>query len=510
MEIHAEKKLSSTGEGLTTGLGNIHIQHGDKKLLWSGSAYDRVSIDDPERIFLHINQYWATLPKKIQGDIFSVYQQIDECFESCFDPNHLHEELVKKVRALYGLIDLDDLWHWLNFHAEVRFPPNLKDNYGEDDVRERTYLRSDYSGLVFLAVALRPIVPVWGEYIRRIRSQAGSVYKEYAAMKLLSTTKLIRTEAVQRLRVYVEHSELDNANTMPAVLSGLGSTELPEWLLSLAVVRRLSICEVSSSDEKGSIISNIYNFLQTTVTSLDRKFYSRVTEKHRHMKEGDEEDKASRVESYKVKQEVPDGELVALNVYTEQMADMTRVIDPDTPIELMEMCYDRIKENETIEIREHHLTLSKWVTAKALSARGIPFLTKPALLRVMTVTQAILWHWQFYDLAALTTAQPIERDDMLLSEGRPLIPRDLVQRLSEIYPHYQQKGSRKRVRDRQANVGCIAVDELTTTMTGRDWHLGGPDELIQKTSAQGVRRTSVPGDLKAQLARLIITLAERE
>lgn len=496
------------------GLSSILISHGREDSLWNASTYDRTSFKEVDNIFKDINAYWAKLPETRQAAIWRIYQDVFEVLANINDPNRLHAKLVGLVKDLYDQHPIDEVSHYRKYYAEIRYPTNLKDEYALGDPPERTYLRGDYMGLVDLAIMLRPMVPIWGEYIRRIRTEAGSNFKEKMAMGLLARASIMTSEPMVRLHEYVESNIQYEQAPASAVLKSLGTVEMGDWLLALTIVRRVSIGEISSDEANSSIISNVYGFIVSTLNSMDRKFGNKVTEKHR-TNDPIEEDNASLIETYKVKQEVSDGDLAVLSIHTEHYVQMAQRIEPNVPVELIEVCAQATLPLMEMEIASHHLTLCQWVMAPVVPARGVPNLNKPALLRVMAATQAILWHWGFAELAALVTATPnIRGSDTVVGgiESRNRIHRDLVEKLAELYPHYQQMGGRGRqnqenkgARDRQVNVACRAIEALAKEITKQDWTINCDERLVRETnSINGTRRLPAPPDIKNQLARLLV------
>src|SRR5690606_22049939 len=97
-------------------------------------------------------------------------------------------------------------------------------DYG-DKPQARTYLRDDYRELVIFALALRPMVPIWGEYIRTSGDIAGNVYKEYAAMRLMINSWPSKCKPRERLLEYLENLIPRDPKNNSAIWSGLGTTE---------------------------------------------------------------------------------------------------------------------------------------------------------------------------------------------------------------------------------------------------------------------------------------------
>ncbi|MNL27113.1 hypothetical protein D3C87_1486810 [compost metagenome] len=215
----------------------------------------------------------------------------------------------------------------------------------------------------------------------------------------------------------------------------------------------------------------------------------------------------SSAENYKIKQEVSNGDIVMLSVYTENFQAMARKVDPTVPLELVDGFVGIVTQMTGMRIEQHHMTLCQWVMSKSLSARAIPSLSKPALLRTMGVTQALLWHWGFKELSALMSAQPVIFDEeyaMGTGDYRARVSREHVAALMERCPYSQRQGG-KQQSDRQNNVAIRAINLLVAEMSKSYWSLNLPRELLPEVQRFIVNGDMiVPAEIKNQLARLIL------
>ena len=497
------------------------IEHEGKELKWNISAYaktsERAAAVDIRHMFDEINAYWLTMPSERLDAIWTIYCQIRNEMNSVIDFTKLNKRLRDMIGHLYQHIDLDHILHWMLFHSNVRIPGNLKDEYGLKDPPERTYLRTDYHKLAALAIALRPMVPIWGEYIIISKQDAGPSWKEFLALSLLYNTYLNDCEAMQKLRAFVQYtveSNMQPGSVMTAVIGGLSTSETATWVLSTTVVRRLAVGEVSAPNDTSTVITNTYNYINNTWRSGDRKlgkqFGGKLSEKKPYADGTADEDKTSHIENYKVKQPVSDGDLVILSIYTERVFDMANKIDPEIPPHYVQACLDYAENLMNKPIPMELAPLTQWTLSKCLTPRGVPLLPKPAMIRAMAVSQAALWHWGFYDLAALVTASRKEIDENIYisgNEGRNRIPRELQPELEILYP-YSRPSRAKQESTRKLNVAFIAIDAVTEIICNHDWYINAPEALLKMCSNGGdSRRMSVPVDIRTQLAKLVIKLA---
>lgn len=485
------------------------VVHGKARIEFNASAFDQRIKQPADRnsVFKEINAFWSYLPADKQQKIFDLYAEIYEIFENVNDPRRLHMKLLKPVAQLLEQHNLDDIGYWVNTRTRIKPPPCMKVDFDPNDTRDMTYLRQDYEQLVYLTIALRCMMPIWGQYIVSGKSEYGNEYKEYRAMGLIANSdSILMTNPMKRLERYIEASINSNKNRAPttsSILGGLGTAELPYWVLAQVLIR-LVMAEITDCDDNNHLVKHVYH------ASMNRKFIKPVKEKRKDYDGGDE-DNSSIAENYKVKQVISDGDITVLQHYTENINVMARQIDDTLDPQQVELCYLALKSVEDKEVHPQSLVFPQWIIKPALPPRSIPSLSKVSLIRVMAVTQAALWHWGFPELACLVGAQPYTGDDdqfFGMAESKARIPKALLTRLVELYPYYRK--DQRQMTERQGCPAYQAIERITKDITVKDWKVYCPDALkeIAKVSRGGVKVS--PPDLRAQLAELVILVAERE
>ena len=489
----------------------IYTEHKGQKIEWNASEYEKGNSKTAETVFRHINEFFASLPEEKQDGIWNCYVDIKETFDSVFDAKRLHTFLTEIITKLYTHISLEQMSLWINFKSDILIPIGIKDACDITDPPDRTYVKKDYADLILLSLALRPIVPIWSEYNSRVKSLIGNHFKEYQSLALLMNTELFHHTSMEKLRVYVEATSAvitdtaGDGNSIAAIIGGLGTTELPDWLLALSVVRRVAIADLDANSETGTIIANVYKYVSNSIKSLDKRFKGTI--KNKETSKGDDEDNASVIEGYKVKQEQSDGDLVTLSVFTDRIEDITQRLQPDLDPIMLNDCLYSIQQLNDLDVHQHQITLTQWVIHPIIPARGVPYLNKQALLKVMAISQAVLWHRGFNDLAKLITARPVEfEEDVILGgfEARSLIPKELMDELIRLYPYFP-KLQNKQQGDRKSNPASKAIDIITKDLVREQWMLTGPQALTL-----GEKRLITPADIKAQLAKFIIDRIKRK
>lgn len=499
----------------------VILRRGDqsgRELVWDVALYEKTRYADVVDIFKEINGFWEYLGHERCEDIWNVFQMIHTTLHSNMEFVKQTRQLVQLTSDLYDLFTLDELKRWMTLYDHVRVPPDVKEKYGPEDIQARTYLREDYVDLAVLAVALRPMVPIWGEYIFRTKEENTRNFKELAAFRLLSKSKLIVCTPMVRLRRYVEATLENEAPTAAPILSGMGSAERPEWIQAMTVIRRVAPGDLSTSDDKGNLIKNIHTFVQGTIKDTDRKFGGSIREKYAAM--GDkEDDSTSFFELVKVKQQVSIGEAAIYNAYAGDygglpngewgILNLAHHIDPTIDTMKLELCIRNAQRLQDIEVHTHALVIVQWVVNKAMPAQSVMLLDKPALLSLYGVVQALLWHWGMVELAILITAG-INPDDQnrQIMESRSRIPAELVMKLNEIYPYEENTG---RTRGQVKNVGVKSIQLLAKELSVPKWLVRAPSELLEECPLVEVRhnRMVTPFNILEHLARLIIKINGR-
>ena len=181
-------KLVIRNTELLSNSTKIAVCHNDEEVIWNIGLLDKGFVNNEYDVFEHINAYWVLLEKQnkqIVDKIFNLYKQIRIMFDETWDRNQLTQQLYQLVADLLDQHDLSDVQHWVLFHSDILFPDAtiLKTDYvtspDRPGTREQTYLKEDYVKLISMAVVLRTMIPIWGEFIGRTRSEAGTTFKEY-------------------------------------------------------------------------------------------------------------------------------------------------------------------------------------------------------------------------------------------------------------------------------------------------------------------------------------------
>jgi hypothetical protein len=494
-------------------LRELVVSHAHESSSWNVEMYSRTTLQNANTLFDNLNGYFASLTLEKQETLWKCYQSILESMESISEPTRLHAYIQENVKTIYEILSFEELKRWTLLHGVVNMPVDLKLAHLPTDselTQRLTYLRDDYYDLAIFSALLKALLPIFGECFRRVGKEVRSKFKEHYAFSLLSKSAVLKLPAFYRLRDYVEAKTQNEERKNPAgyrknsaIFGGLGTAELPDWLLAKALVRRVAVHEETIGD---NVVANVYHTIDQQISSLDKTFNGRVNEKKLYSGQTDE-DNVSIVENYKVKQEISDGDLCVLSVYTDHPETVANHVDPSCNLYYLELCVSAAIKQTQLVIGEHHLTLAQWVLASAIPPRGIPALNKPTLLKALGVTQALLWHWGFKELALLMLANPTPTEHFSVSVPTSRLSKRAIDTFTELYPHYQLPSSAS-TGIRVTNVACRAIDLLASSLIQSDWIPGGPSELLVELKLSFGEVWVVSAEIRQELAELVFKLNE--
>lgn len=479
-------------------------ESGNESLPWPIVIFEKTNLRTVVDAFGKINQYWAWLPLERRLKIWGAYREIWMIFQEISSTpdvlrggamtrstlGQLIESCAPIVKELYDQMPMAELERWVELHGQIKHPDTLKDELdAEDTVPDKTYLKSDYRGLVVLTIALRPMVPIWGWFLSLIQKETKTTYKEYKAMGLLSQTSMITSQPVLRLKRYIEatigSSPSWDDKMAAAILDGLSSADLPDWILGLVMVRRMALGEVDAGDTRGSIISNIYSFIFYTLRELDKKFGG-VKEKNPQKGDDDPMQDQSRLEAYNKAEDLPAGDRAGFGVYAEKPLALARHMEPDIPEDLVEICVKHAHLQDIRPIEEAQMQLMSWVLCAGRHGKGLPsqamdYITKRngALLNCMGVTQALLLHWELPLLAAVVTAAPMCMEEGVMTDtmGLAKITPRYMEQLQKLYPYTLPEGGTK------GNPAVVQIQRQVSLLNEVPWVCTMPEVLLKRYPA---------------------------
>lgn len=497
------------------GISMLRLEHGDESLMLSAGSYYSAAIINRETLFKETNDFIATLPMVQQDRLWELYTRSAELLmsEEIRASFLVRGEIETIVKELYTIVTYPALRSFVD-RAGLQVPPDVSDKFEEHNEfgrnyrRSRTYIRSDYMDMVSMALGLRFIVPIWGMYIQNVSSINGNGYKESEAVKLIELAGLDQWPPYQRMVEYIEAS-VDNDISMTMVMAGLSSEEVPRHLMSMALVRKISIGPLSTSIEQNSLARILFNYVTGTAIRMDGRFQSVtgvVQAKRRRSMDMSDEDNSSVWDDYSQSTDISEGDRQVIEVYTEGVEHILARMAADLPIGRVEQCISICSRHDTRPIEPFQKALVFWVI-RTISPEARELLQKLTHFRLMGIAQAILDHWGFHELAVLVSAEQFidsDGESFMPMETRNKITRQQAEVLDKQYPYYRQETKRQEP-GKRSNVAVIAIDMVVDWMSGKAWKPHAPRDIIEKIPMLSqTGHMYISGDIKRQLADMII------
>lgn len=488
-------------------LANIFVNHNGEVITFNQDSFFKSAQKDHQGTFDELNGYIATYLTAAQQDqMFSVYKRIRYILDTEQPtPKVLLPLLQPLVAELYSLVNINDVNLYMYNNNLTHIPAVIPDvvSQTKEYSNKTTYVKSDYVKLVNLAVLLHLMAPVIADYVNAVGEVTGKLFKESAALSLFNYASIMHSEEMRKVKDYVEAHCDKKPVPLSATLGGLSEENFPSWMLANVIARRLCINHVRRGDDSGHLVAQIYMHIQFNI-KLDGKFGGGVMAKNgRHMA-GDDEQEKPVIESYKTKQEIYETDI---QICEDGYADpwfAAKFCDPTLPRETFDMCLKAIPKHWNFELTDHALMLMQWVNAKFTTPKAIEYFGYSVDMVVLAITQAVLWHKGFPQLAAIAGTYPAEvMNDELPVPQLPL-PQNTKAELERMYNIQLDKRQ-------STNDGLVhrTIEMFTRSVMVGTYKVVGPDQLLAASGVVDFERfLAIPNTLNFLIADLIRHVAQ--
>jgi hypothetical protein len=514
------------------------VEHADEKTYWDVvPSHTKVLREADVDVCEHINMYWAQLDLSVQQQIFEIYNQIQARYEQIYEPEPLIEALRPLIKKLYDLHKLSSIEAWMKYKtgefyiSPVKFKPDFVLDDMSNNTREKTYTQTDYFHLIALALALRPMIPIWGEFIKRTQRDTGTQFKEFFAYLLLTSTEIPTSIAVGKLLVYLEgqikNDDKSKAREWIQSVDGLGTEYFHTWLLAGLLITRICVGDVRGSENQIDLAVSSYKYITLRVQSMTSGTgaFDPIREKKFQTSndDGREEQATSPLEAFKIKEDLPYGAVAPYKHFLSQWRRVAVKAYAHIDMALLELLVEERLKLRGEKIWDCQVTLAQWTLARVMSPRALgyfkpddfnphyPAAAMPRDVRLaIAIAQTILWQRGHQKLAALMTASANTIDGVMQNSGLGTptrIPPELQQKLIELYP-YETITARREKTKPPARV-FQAIESMVGQFS-RDWILRLPDSMtVQLVGNTSSRRYACPPDIRVLLAKLVYDVGSR-
>ncbi|MCK9234860.1 MAG: hypothetical protein M0R77_00920 [Gammaproteobacteria bacterium] len=520
-----EKSLRIIQKSPTT----VSTYFNDKELIWDVSVFNNTSHRNNEfDIFEQINQYWLTKPISFQEEVFKYYEKIHSVFQFGGTIEDLTLELGPYMKGIIKLHNPDEIAVWSQISARLYVSSSLMSEYADNGnegasrfvqvgTRNKTYLKRDYTKLLGLAISIRALVPIFGEFIFQTGASAGVNFKEYRAGKLLEGTTLETCEAYEKLRLYVNDIAGTDKQKSSPILDGISSEEFPVWILYMIIIRRLTVGNLKGDPNQPNshLVTYIHFYLNQRLLGYENNFSSgKVRDKDVGSANADDESKLSVLETYKTPTEHSPGDYEQMAFYANNIEWCINTLCPGLDMKI----YEQAKEASAFMLGPVPFYKAQSVIVQNLIG---PYLAPDVLehiqripsLGLYNVVQAMLWQYGYKDLASfITTTTKQEHEGLSGSThtARMNIPRVMSDMIRDLYPHLKRTSSRS-VNSKIEPTPLTTIKNIVEHMSVGNWrsniHEAWLNELDLSAISPSRRRDwRIPPDIRIQLAKLFIQI----
>jgi hypothetical protein len=506
----------TVNETTANGIKLCGANHLGEELIIPTNGYSATKIAHAAHMWDECNAFMATLPEEDQDKLFQLYKSAHTTITDAFDIDETQHALSLVVTDIFNIITEKDILQFITRPGNLVFPPDLKTDYDTkdtwaDNYEERTYLKPEYTHLVSLTMGFRFLVPIWGHYLQLTSLHSGNDFKEETAAYLIDNSRIVTWQGYERLLRYIQYTAGEIGSSLSLVMSGLSSTEIPNYLASLTIVRRLSTTPITYRSDSDHIVKTIYNFVRQTTDRLNKGLSAKVDAK-RPRGELFEDDNSSVLDKHRQSQDVSDGILMIAEIYTENPRTMVEKLLPDKVSDkLLKDCITRanklVAENPEY-ITDMHLSITAWMFKGTISPDSFRTLSvSGAQPRCIGVAQAVLIESGFERLGMLLTAAPVCLDthpEYVTAYANNRITKKIANALGSLYPYYR-RSTRKVDQDKVVNIATVAIDTIVETLNQYGWR--SPTKWEKRYDAYLSGEQLIVGpDIKNELGRLILFL----
>lgn len=500
----------------TTASPEIKISHKDLSLTFNAQCFTRNAFQQGFDIFTQINQLWESnvfTPEQIDR-IFQIYSDISVIYSTVWRRDELIKSITDKTTQLLDMFDFEKVYDWVMLKSDCAIPEKFEREYihsvDNRGTREQTYIRSDYTKLITMALIFRSMIPVWGQFIFQTRTESGTTYKEYHAFQLIKNAKIKLTDPFEKLQVFIDRTIGEERNSM--IIDGVGSEEFVTWITALVFLRRLCVGDIRGLDPKANIVTYIHRFVFQRMRGSDTPAENMVKEKSYIDSGTDMEAKLSSLERYKIKHDIATGEIEEMDYVMSNLYPIAYRLSGNMTDDLFNSCILSAQQLKRHRILDPQINLMRWVLKPVISPKGLLYLEENILVNAIGVAQAVLWARKHHYLSMLVSSYVnlIEGETHLSgTDSRQRVSKEDQALIDQLYPYAKIVGG-KKTGQRPINLAMRTIDNLTDDLSKFTWTMTADNIFIEQTFGHAIsKRIHIPSDIRIKLAKLVIEIGQR-
>jgi hypothetical protein len=486
----------------------VNISHNGENITFTVSAYDRKTVTNTHGLFRELNNYVRTLPRDVQDSLFEYYKEMKISIDDTYDATTLSSRLKQIITRFYSIVDYGAILDYTKLCVErgesnpngetvILLPPNPQIELGPNDRAELTYLKHQIIELIAFGIYVRFMLPIWGSYMDVVSKQVGNSYKEYSAFSLLKNTQATELDAFEKLKKYAVFLLEPELNKAIAVYDGAGSFDIYDIIVTQAIVRRLNLNNLSSSELSGFVISYIYNYIRTIPKTINRYFGGPVRDNKNSFKE-DKDDGV--LDLLRARDKVVPGEMKIQEIGLWDCKLAARQIYPNSDDNIVEAFEKAMLSNSRFCRENFQFAITMMFINRIMEGPCLDYIEfETYYKRAVVVTQSIVYQMGYPLIAALLSANRLEGVPPLLNGAITKLPKELNLALLAKYSHYQE--DIRDENDMKVNKGLVKeIEAMVDEFIRGVWEPHVPDLPPYGNIGTTI---IIPTDIRIQLANLI-------
>lgn len=500
----------------------VDVVYGDKNCKFTAGTFTKKNLTPiGVGVFDYLNGYWATLPHATQQEIFNIYSDIIRLFESIGTPyNKILDEATIKVKRLMEINSLSNISNYLYSNGLMRVPSDIPKEFKVDidkiNSKEKTYIHEEYCQLIVLSIALRPLIPIWGEFIHYTRGGIiDNIDKETECMRLLSLSPdILDSVPMARLNIYVDSIVGKTKDDIKYALNSISPEDHPHWMSSMVCVKRLVVLDLSGEN----VIRLIHKFIDQKIKG-DKSDFSKIIREKVLESADDDGGKLSTIESFKAKYNVSVEQLAHLNLSMEKSFNLLKHYLPDALEEdsVYQMFLISSKRMLEKELQYEKLFVLSWYIKPFIPPHSVFYLNKLNLCNLFAGLAYYCYTKKQIDLSMLLISECEIVLDKAFSSNvyKSAIPHSLIEEFSKVFPLVKKENPKNKdskhsnyVMNQIINISNMfpIFDDGNGKISDKQWYCLLEDELMVKIGKR--RKINFAFDLKIELIKLAISLEQ--
>lgn len=502
----------------------IVVEHKGKELEFVVSTIiskrNKDKLDDPNQFTL-LNLYLEYKGEAYQDDLFNRLTESNNIIFDNITVVDIFPLPYRIVGILTEVIDLGDIFNFLKYEYKLPIPSSLFETFdykieeNNRGSRIQTYLKDEYIELAALAIAIKITIGPVCQFAYVRQHQFENKTKEYLLAHFYIEDPIYDTPAMQKLLGLIEKlietsdADGDNNESRRVLERSIPSIELPNYILGIVLIQKLSITPIIGDDEKNNTVTRIYNYANyKLIPSGDVTKSIRAKEPLKDI-DSNTSDSESLMESHRISDSITMGSQIEMNWFTDsvdkiitQLPMEQRVkIDPN----MVKDAYVYAKQFKDLGITDAHVFLLSIIFKKAFDPRILDYLYIDNIINLMAVGFSYLIGIDCGYLGLLLLSTTSNKDDQVAvvnynqTVNKSRINKDYKEELDKYFPY------KRVINDKvEENIAGKAISDIVTTVYESIWVYVGDTQFLKSIAETDNKELTLPSDLKIMFTEFLI------